>query len=144
MTIWSKNDLVQFPQVVISIVPVVNLPGIAAGQLVIDGPTLANIYLGNITKWNDPALKALNPKVDLPDMAIVVVHRSDGSGTTFNFTNYLGKVSPEWLKQCRLRHFGVLAGRAWAARAMKAWRRTCSRRRAPSAMSNMPMPRRTT
>jgi phosphate transport system substrate-binding protein len=91
------NDLVQFPQVVISIVPVVNLPGIKPGQLVIDGKTLADIYLGKITKWNDPALKALNPKVDLPDMAIVVVHRSDGSGTTFNFTNYLGKVSPEWL-----------------------------------------------
>ncbi len=93
-----KNDLVQFPQVVISIVPVVNLPGIAAGQLVIDGPTLANIYLGKITKWNDPALKALNPKVALPNMAIAVVHRSDGSGTTFNFTNYLDKVSSEWLK----------------------------------------------
>jgi len=93
-----KNNLAQFPIVVISIVPVVNLPGIKPGQLVIDGPTLADIYLGKITKWNDPALKKLNPKADLPDMAIVVVHRSDGSGTTFNFTNYLGKVSPEWLK----------------------------------------------
>jgi phosphate transport system substrate-binding protein len=92
----SKNNLVQFPQVIISIVPVVHIPGVKPGQMVIDGPTLANIYLGKITKWNDPAIKALNPKVPLPNMAILVVHRSDGSGTTFNFTNYLGKVSAEW------------------------------------------------
>jgi phosphate transport system substrate-binding protein len=92
----AKNDLVQFPVVIISIVPVVNLPGIKPGQLLIDGPTLANIYLGHITKWNDAALKALNPHAKLPDASIVVVHRSDGSGTTFNFTNYLDKVSPEW------------------------------------------------
>ena len=91
-----KNDLVQFPQVVISIVPVVNLPGIKPGELVIDGKTLADIYLGKITKWNDPALVKLNPKAKLPNMAIVVVHRSDGSGTTFNYTNYLGKVSADW------------------------------------------------
>lgn len=90
------NNLAQFPQVIISIVPVVNLPGIKPGELVIDGPTLAAIYMGHITKWNDPALQKLNPKVKLPDMAIAVVHRSDGSGTTFNFTNYLGKVSPYW------------------------------------------------
>jgi phosphate transport system substrate-binding protein len=91
-----KNGLVQFPVVVISIVPVVNLAGIRPGQLTVDGQTLANIYLGHITKWNDPALKALNPHANLPDTSIVVVHRSDGSGTTFNFTNYLEKVSPEW------------------------------------------------
>jgi phosphate transport system substrate-binding protein len=88
--------LVQFPEVIISIVPVVNLPGVKAGELVIDGRTLADIYLGTITKWNDPALVKLNPKANLPDMAITVVHRSDGSGTTFNFTNYLGKTSPYW------------------------------------------------
>jgi phosphate transport system substrate-binding protein len=92
----EKNHLVQFPQVVISIVPVVHLPGIRPGQLVLDGKVLANIYLGHITKWNDPAIKALNPKAPLPNMAILTVHRSDGSGTTFNFTNYLGKMSPEW------------------------------------------------
>ncbi|HVP84075.1 MAG TPA: phosphate ABC transporter substrate-binding protein PstS [Rhizomicrobium sp.] len=92
----DKNSLVQFPQVIISIVPVVNLPGIKPGELMIDGPTLADIYLGKITKWNDPAIAKLNPKAKLPDMMITVVHRSDGSGTTFNFTNYLGKVSPEW------------------------------------------------
>jgi phosphate transport system substrate-binding protein len=92
----AANMLVQFPQVIISIVPVVNLPGVAAGQLVLDGKTLSLIYLGQIKKWNDPAIKALNPKLSLPDMAILTVHRSDGSGTTFNFTNYLGKVNPEW------------------------------------------------
>jgi len=92
----DKNSLVQFPQVIISIVPVVNLPGIKPGELMIDGPTLADIYLGKITKWNDPAIAKLNPKAKLPDTMITVVHRSDGSGTTFNFTNYLGKVSPEW------------------------------------------------
>lgn len=94
--VLSKNNLVQFPQVVISIVPIVNIPGIGPGELVIDGATLANIYLGKITKWNDPALKALNPRAALPDMAITTVHRADGSGTTFNFTNYLSKMSPEW------------------------------------------------
>ncbi len=94
-----KNHIMQFPQVIISIVPVVHLPGIKPGELVIDGPTLANIYLGKITKWNDPAIRKLNPKVPLPNMAILTVHRSDGSGTTFNFTNYLGKVSPEWKSQ---------------------------------------------
>ena len=91
-----SNNLVQFPQVIISIVPVVHLPGIGAGQLVLNGKTLADIYLGKITKWNDQAIKALNPHVPLPNMSILVVHRSDGSGTTFNFTDYLGKVSAEW------------------------------------------------
>ncbi len=95
----AKNGLVQFPQVIISIVPVVNLPGIAAGQLTLDGKTLAQIYLGTITKWNDPAIVKLNPGLKLPDMAIITVHRADGSGTTFNFTNYLGKVDPYWQTQ---------------------------------------------
>jgi phosphate transport system substrate-binding protein len=94
----AAAHLVQFPEVVITIVPVVHLSGIKPGQLVIDGPTLADIYLGKIKKWNDPALKRLNPGVPLPNMGILVVHRSDGSGTTFNFTDYLGKVSPEWKK----------------------------------------------
>jgi phosphate transport system substrate-binding protein len=91
-----KSRLVQFPQVIISIVPVVHLPGIKPGQMVLDGKVLSRIYLGQIRKWNDPAIKALNPQVNLPNMAILTVHRSDGSGTTFNFTNYLGKASPEW------------------------------------------------
>ena len=78
------------------IVPAFNVPGIAANGLKLDGETLANIYLGKITKWNDPAIASLNPGVKLPDLRITVVHRSDGSGTTFNFVNYLSKVSPEW------------------------------------------------
>jgi phosphate transport system substrate-binding protein len=92
----AAAGLVQFPQVVISIVPVVNLPGIKSGDLVLDGPTLANIFVGKIVKWNDAAIKKLNPKVKLPETAILVAHRADGSGTTFNFTDYLGKMSPEW------------------------------------------------
>ncbi|MCP5411141.1 MAG: phosphate ABC transporter substrate-binding protein PstS [Alphaproteobacteria bacterium] len=92
----AKNNLMQFPQVIISIVPVVHLPGIKPGQMVLNGDVLSKIYMGQIKKWNDPALKALNPNVNLPNMAILTVHRSDGSGTTFNFTNYLGKVNAEW------------------------------------------------
>ena len=92
----DKHGLVQFPMVVGGIVPVVNLDGIGPGTLMIDGPTLAKIFLGKIKTWNDPAIKALNPNVKLPGEAIAVVHRADGSGTTFNFTNYLSKVSPDW------------------------------------------------
>ncbi len=91
-----KNGLVQFPQVIISITPVVHLSGIKPGDIVLDGPTLAGIYLGDIKEWDDPAIKKLNPKVTLPHQAITTVHRSDGSGTTFNFTDYLSKVSPAW------------------------------------------------
>jgi phosphate transport system substrate-binding protein len=94
----AANNLVQFPQVVISIVPIVNVPGVTAGQMVMTGDVLAKIYLGQITRWNDPAIKALNPRVNLPALAILSVHRSDGSGTTFNFTNYLGKMNPDWRK----------------------------------------------
>jgi phosphate transport system substrate-binding protein len=92
----EQSGLVQFPMVMGGIVPVLNVAGIAPGQLVLNGPTLARIYLGDIKKWNDPAIAKLNPTVKLPSQAILVVHRSDGSGTTFNFTNYLDKVSPEW------------------------------------------------
>jgi phosphate transport system substrate-binding protein len=92
----DKIGCMQFPTVMGGIVPVVNLAGIQANELVIDGPTLAKIYLGEIKKWNDPALTKLNPSAKLPDQAIAIVHRSDGSGTTFIFTNYLSKVSPEW------------------------------------------------
>ncbi len=88
--------LVQWPQIMGGIVPVVNLDGVKPGDLVIDGPTLAAIFQGKITKWNDPAIAKLNPKAALSDLAIAVVHRSDGSGTTFNFTDYLSKVSPDW------------------------------------------------
>src|SRR5258707_1175594 len=79
-----------------AIVPVVNIEGIKPGELVFDGETLAKIYLGTITKWNDPAIAKLNPKLKLPSDAITVVRRSDGSGTTFNFTDYLSKASADW------------------------------------------------
>ena len=89
-------NLIQWPQVIGGIVPVVNLDGVAPGELVLDGPTLAKIFLGQITSWDDAAIKKLNPKAKLAATPIVVVHRSDGSGTTFNFTNYLSKVSEDW------------------------------------------------
>lgn len=92
----EKDGLVQWPMVMGAIVPVVNIEGIKPGELVFNGETLANIYLGKITKWDDAAIKKLNPKVKLPSEAITVVRRSDGSGTTFNFTNYLSKVSADW------------------------------------------------
>jgi phosphate transport system substrate-binding protein len=94
--VLDKDELMQFPPVIGAEVMVVNLPGIQAGQMTLDGPTIADIYLGKITKWNDPEIAKLNPGLQLPDTAIAVVHRSDGSGTTFIFTNYLSKVSPEW------------------------------------------------
>ncbi|PZQ12958.1 MAG: phosphate ABC transporter substrate-binding protein PstS [Ancylobacter novellus] len=92
----EKHGLVQFPMVMGGIVPVVNVEGVAPGQLTLDGPTLAKIFLGEIKTWDDEAIKKLNAGVSLPSMAIAIVHRSDGSGTTFNFTNYLSKVSPAW------------------------------------------------
>jgi phosphate transport system substrate-binding protein len=92
----DKDGLVQWPMVMGAIVPVVNIDGIKAGELIFDGETLANIYLGKITKWDDPAIKKLNPSAKLPSEAITVVRRSDGSGTTFNFTDYLSKVSADW------------------------------------------------
>ncbi len=92
----AKHGLAQFPSVIGGVVPIVNVQGIAPGALKLDGATLANIFLGKITTWNDPALAALNPGLSLPNAKITVVHRSDGSGTTFNFVNYLSKVSPEW------------------------------------------------
>jgi phosphate transport system substrate-binding protein len=92
----EKFGLGQFPDVIGGIVPALNVEGIAPGKLVLDGPTLAGIYLGKIGSWNDAAIAALNPGTKLPAAKITVVHRSDGSGTTFNFSNYLSKVSPEW------------------------------------------------
>lgn len=92
----AASNLVQWPMVMGGIVPVVNIDGVAPGELVLDGPTLAKIFLGDIKTWDDPAIKKLNPNAKLPSAAIAVVHRSDGSGTTFNFTNYLSKVSPDW------------------------------------------------
>jgi phosphate transport system substrate-binding protein len=92
----AASNMIQFPLVMGGIVPVVNLQGVQPGQIKFTGPLLADIYLGKVTKWNDPAITALNPGLALPDQRITVVHRSDGSGTTFNYVNYLSKVSPEW------------------------------------------------
>ena len=92
----AKYGLAQFPSAIGGVVPVMNVPGLKAGAMKLDGPLLADIFLGNVTKWNDPRIVALNGGVQLPDLKITIVHRSDGSGTTFNFVNYLSKVSPEW------------------------------------------------
>lgn len=92
----DKDGLIQFPTVIGGVVPVVNLEGIKPGELKLDGPTLAEIYLGKITKWNDPKIAGLNAGLKLPDAPINTVFRADGSGTTYNFTNYLGAVSPDW------------------------------------------------
>jgi len=92
----DANGLLQFPMIMGGVVPVVNVEGIGAGQLKLSGAALADIYLGKIKKWNDPAIKALNAGLKLPNRAVSVVHRSDGSGTTFIFTHYLSEVSPEW------------------------------------------------
>jgi phosphate transport system substrate-binding protein len=92
----DKAGLIQFPTVMGGIVPVVNIDGVASNELTIDGPTLAKIFLGEIKTWDDAAIKKLNPKAKLPSQAIALVHRSDGSGTTFIFTNYLSKVSADW------------------------------------------------
>jgi phosphate transport system substrate-binding protein len=92
----DEAGLAQFPMVMGGIVPVVNLDGIKPGEVVIDGPTLAKIFMGDIKKWDDPAIAKLNAGVKLPDQAIAVVHRSDGSGTTYNFAYYLADVSPDW------------------------------------------------
>jgi phosphate transport system substrate-binding protein len=94
--VLKSKGQVQFPAVIGGTVPVINVKGIAPGQMKLDGQTLGDIYLGKITRWNDPALKALNPGLALPDAAIAPVRRADGSGTTFNFTNYLSRVHPEW------------------------------------------------
>ncbi|MGD9832717.1 MAG: phosphate ABC transporter substrate-binding protein PstS [Piscinibacter sp.] len=92
----AKEGMIQFPTVIGGVIPVVNIKGIAPGQIKLTGQVLGDIYLGKITKWNDAALTALNPGVPLPDAAIAVVRRADGSGTSFLFTNYLSKVNAEW------------------------------------------------
>ena len=92
----AAANLVQWPQIIGGIVPVINLDGVGPGDLTLSGELISKIFLGEITSWDDPAIKKLNPKAKLPKLPIVVAHRSDGSGTTFNFTNYLSKVSPTW------------------------------------------------
>ncbi|WP_118180663.1 phosphate ABC transporter substrate-binding protein PstS [Paraburkholderia phosphatilytica] len=92
----AKDGLFQFPTVVGGVVPAINVPGVQAGQLVLSGQVLGDIYLGKIKKWNDPAIVALNPKIKLPDLDIAVVRRADGSGTSFIWTDYLSKVNADW------------------------------------------------
>ena len=92
----AAAGLAQFPAIIGGIVPVINVAGIPSGKLKVTGPLLADIYLGKVKTWNDPAIARLNPGVKLPSAQITTVHRSDGSGTTFNFTHYLGQVSPAW------------------------------------------------
>ncbi|PIV35008.1 MAG: phosphate ABC transporter substrate-binding protein PstS [Lysobacterales bacterium CG02_land_8_20_14_3_00_62_12] len=92
----AKFQLAQFPSVIGGVVPVVNLAGIESGKLKLTGRLLAAIYLGHVANWNDPAISEINPGLSLPNQPIRVIYRSDGSGTTFNFVNYLSKVSPEW------------------------------------------------
>ncbi len=93
----DKDGMVQFPAIIGGTVPVINLDGFASGELRVTGPVLAEMFMGKISKWNDPKLAALNPGKRLPDLAITVVHRADGSGTTFNWTDYLSTVSKDWL-----------------------------------------------
>src|SRR4030081_805132 len=92
----DESGLAQFPMVMGGIVPVVNIDGVKSGDLVLDGPTIAKIFLGEIKKWDDPAIAKLNPSAKLPSQAIAIVHRSDGSGTTYNFSYYLSEASPDW------------------------------------------------
>ncbi len=92
----EKAGLGQFPSVIGGIAPVVNIKGVKAGEMKLTGAVLADIYLGKIKSWSDPAIKKLNPDINLPNAAITVIHRADGSGTTFNWADYLSKVSPEW------------------------------------------------
>jgi phosphate transport system substrate-binding protein len=92
----AEAGLAQFPSAIGGVVPVVNIEGLQQGELRLTGPVLADIFMGKVATWNDPAITGLNPGVNLPAGKISIVHRSDGSGTTFNFTNYLSKVSPDW------------------------------------------------
>jgi phosphate transport system substrate-binding protein len=134
----QKSGLGQFPLVIGGIVPVLNVEGIKPGELKFTGPLLADIFLGKVKMWNDRAIADLNPNVKLPAAPTIVVHRSDGSGTTFNWTNYLSKVSAEWRSK-----MGEGTAVDWpvvpAARATKVSPRSSCRRAIQSATSSTPM-----
>ena len=131
--------LVQFPTVIGGVVPVVNVEGVKAGDLTLDGPTLARIFLGEIKSWNDAALRKLNPSLKLPSQPIAVVHRSDGSGTTFVFTDYLSKMSADWRSKV-----GSITAVDWpvgaGARGNEGVAAMVARIKARSDTSNTPMP----
>jgi len=140
----NTDNLAQFPAIMGGVVPVVNLDGVAPGQVKLTGPVLADIYLGKITKWNAPEITAINPGVKLPADDITVVYRADGSGTSFVFTSYLSKTSPAFKTGVGEHRAPRSNGRsAWAARVTKASLPTCKRSRVRSAMLNMLMPRKT-
>jgi phosphate transport system substrate-binding protein len=117
----AKKGQIQFPTVIGGVVPVINVKGIEPGQLKLTGQVLGDIFLGKITKWTDPAIKALNPGVALPDADIAPVRRADGSGTTFIFTNYLSKVNAEWKGKVGEGTAVNWPAGAGGARAMKVW-----------------------
>ena len=133
-----KSDLGQFPLVIGGIVPVVNIEGVKPGEIRFTGALLADIFLGKVKRWNDPEIVKLNPDVKLPAAAIAVLHRSDSSGTTFNWVNYLSKVSPEWRDKV-----GEGTAVAWptgaGGKGNEGVAALVSRRAIQSAMSNMPM-----
>ena len=140
----NKDGMVQFPAIIGGTVPVLNVEGFKPGELRVTGPVLAEMFLGTIAKWNDPKFAALNPGKALPDQAITVVHRADGSGTTFNWTDYLTTVSKDW--PTRWARATPSSGRPQprsAARATRAWPPTWAASRVPSATSSTPTPRRT-
>ena len=115
----DKDGMVQFPAIIGGTVPVVNLEGFKPGELRISGPVLVDVYMGTITHWNDAKLAALNPGKNLPNLAITVVHRADGSGTTFNFTDYLSAVSKDWADRARAQRSNGRLNPPWGARATK-------------------------
>ena len=143
--VLDKDGMVQFPAIIGGTVPVFNLDGFAKGELRVTGPVLAEMFMGKISKWNDAKLAALNPGKNLPDQAITVVHRADGSGTTFNWTDYLSSVSPDWASSV-----GKGAAVKWPAASSVGGKGnegvapTSAASRSPSATSSTPTPRRTT
>ena len=134
----AAAGLGQFPSAIGGVVPVVNVEGIEPGKLRLTGPLLADIFLGKITTWNDPAIAAVNPGVTLPSTKINIVHRSDGSGTTFNFANYLSKVSPDWKTKVGEGTTVQVAGRRRRQGQRRRGLVRASRSRARSATSNWP------
>ena len=139
----DEVGLAQFPMVMGGIVPVVNLDGVKPGDLTIDGPTLAKIFLGDIKTWDDPAIKKFNPSVKLPNQAIAIVHRSDGSGTTFNFAYYLADVSADWKSKVGINTSVQWPSGIGAKGNEGVANNVAATPRARSAMSSTPTPSRT-
>ena len=139
----AKDGLVMFPTVVGGVVPVMNLPGVKPGQVKLTSAQLADIYRGAIKNWNDPLLAKNNPGLKLPNLPITVVHRSDGSGTTFLFTSYLSLEAEHWASDVGANDSGLNGRPATAARATKASPSSSSKPRDRSATSNTPTPSRT-